>query len=179
MGKHQRTAEHNARISAAHIAKGLGSSETKFCPRCKETLPRTAFSVRYNGFTHSYCVPCMRAYGCERQRRYWAAHPELTGKRQAAHRHVSLKRFHGLTVEKYEAMLAAQRGVCAICKGAPTRGRKHFDVDHCHTTLSIRGLLCSECNTSIGKMRDDAARLRAAADYLESGHHWGVSVRRS
>lgn len=82
-----------------------------------------------------------------------------------------LKREFGITHEQYEQMLADQGGVCAIC-GADTPGVhvKHFHVDHCHTTGAIRGLLCHSCNTSLGGFKDDPARLRAAADYLEAAH---------
>jgi len=80
-----------------------------------------------------------------------------------------LKRWYGITQEDYDAMLAAQDGVCAIC-GGPPRGRGKlndvFVVDHDHNTGVIRGLLCSPCNTAVGQMDDDPERLRRAAVYL-------------
>jgi hypothetical protein len=39
-------------------------------------------------------------------------------------------------------------------------------VDHCHRTHRIRGLLCSRCNTGIGKFNDDPGLLMRAAKYL-------------
>ncbi len=65
-------------------------------------------------------------------------------------------------------MLATQGGRCAICETDEPRGRHStFNVDHNHETGVVRGLLCCDCNLSIGKLGDDPARLRAAADYLE------------
>lgn len=40
-------------------------------------------------------------------------------------------------------------------------------VDHCHTTGKVRGILCDDCNISLGKMADDPERLKRAAVYLE------------
>jgi hypothetical protein len=65
-------------------------------------------------------------------------------------------------------MLAAQGGRCAICRGDSSSspgGVLH--VDHCHTTRQVRGLLCADCNRALGQFKDDAAILRAAAEYLE------------
>lgn len=62
-----------------------------------------------------------------------------------------------------------QGGVCAICLGPPAEGDRgdRLHVDHDHVTGEVRGLLCSHCNTALGKFRDDPARLRRAAEYLE------------
>lgn len=63
-------------------------------------------------------------------------------------------------------MLKAQGGVCAICGNTPQQG-KHFDVDHCHISKKVRGLLCPGCNKGLGMFEDDVTRLYAAIRYLE------------
>lgn len=77
-------------------------------------------------------------------------------------------RRHGLTVEEFRAMLARQANLCAVC-GGPWRGwnGRAAHIDHDHKTGRVRGLLCSPCNTAIGRFGDDPALLRRAADYLE------------
>ncbi|CAL9431325.1 hypothetical protein SUDANB21_02057 [Streptomyces sp. enrichment culture] len=76
---------------------------------------------------------------------------------------------------QYAEMLARQNGVCAIC-GLPSDDGLTLSIDHDHTCCPspatscgecVRGLLCTACNHGIGKFRDDPARLRAAAAYLE------------
>lgn len=72
---------------------------------------------------------------------------------------------YGLTPEQYDAMLAAQGGVCFICSG---KRRYLLAVDHCHATGRVRGLLCKLCNGRIlTAARDNPEILRRAADYLE------------
>lgn len=39
-------------------------------------------------------------------------------------------------------------------------------VDHCHQTGKIRGLLCHDCNTGIGKFKDNPSLLWKAIAYL-------------
>lgn len=82
------------------------------------------------------------------------------------------KRHYGLSLEEYNSMSAKQNHACAICgerEQVVTRGdgAAKLSVDHCHKSGKIRGLLCMYCNTGIGKLRDDPALLRAAADYIE------------
>lgn len=78
----------------------------------------------------------------------------------------------GIGLADYQAMYDAQGGVCAICQKPETatrRGKvKMLAVDHCHGTGKVRGLLCVECNTGIGKLREDTTVLRAAIRYLET-----------
>ncbi len=78
-----------------------------------------------------------------------------------------LVRRHGITLAEYEALLVKQNGACAVCRDACDSGMR-LAVDHDHSTGRIRGLLCRRCNQGIGVMRDDPARLRRAADYLEA-----------
>ena len=91
--------------------------------------------------------------------------------------------YFGISLREWDEMFASQGGVCAICQKPETaviKGKvadlavdhKH-DHDCVHTGVQkacpecIRGLLCRDCNTMLGKVNDDIAVLRRAADYLE------------
>lgn len=80
---------------------------------------------------------------------------------------------YGLTPEEYELMRAEQDDKCAICNEAEIdtwRGHvKDLAVDHDHNTGQVRGLLCAQCNTGIGKFKDNPELLKAAIAYLETG----------
>ena len=82
-----------------------------------------------------------------------------------------LQRKFGISLAEYGKMLVAQGGKCAICEQEETEKRdgvlKSLAVDHDHETGAVRGLLCSPCNQAIGKLKDDPAILRRAADYIE------------
>jgi|SRR5579859_2273975 len=97
-----------------------------------------------------------------RARRNHAARPKTRVRNE------NLKRRYGLSLEDYELMLEKQQGVCALCENPPSaRDRFILNVDHCHATSVVRGLLCIKCNTALGKFNDDPELLRKAATYLE------------
>lgn len=82
----------------------------------------------------------------------------------------------GLTEKDYELLLEQQNGVCAICKEPPQEG-KRLHVDHDHSCCPgrrktcgncNRGLLCFNCNSGIGSLRDDYNIVFEAASYLLS-----------
>ena len=81
-------------------------------------------------------------------------------------RNANLKRLYGITRADWDAMLASQGGLCAICKTSEP-GKKGFHVDHSHDTGKVRGLLCHGCNLGIGHLRDDPAIVAAALLYLQ------------
>jgi hypothetical protein len=90
---------------------------------------------------------------------------QKTGRSAASH-DARVQNTYGLGPGEYEALFAAQNGVCAIC-GAARRYR--LNVDHDHKSGVVRGLLCRLCNGRLlTAARDKPEVLRNAADYLES-----------
>ncbi len=77
-----------------------------------------------------------------------------------------LNKTYGITEAQYNFLLEAHSGKCWICDKPPKVRRLH--VEHDHKTGRIRGLACWTCNRGLQQYSDEPARLRAAADYLES-----------
>lgn len=79
---------------------------------------------------------------------------------------------YGLTEDAFHVRLDAQNHECAVCR-EPLSQDHRVHVDHSHESGHVRGLLCLNCNVGLGMFRDDPARLRLAALYLEE--HNGTS----
>jgi Recombination endonuclease VII len=110
-----------------------------------------------------------------RRRAYYDANKEeLRERRQFEY----LQRRYGLTRADYEALLAAQGGVCPLCG---IRSKKTLCVDHCHGTGTIRGLLCRQCNFALGCFTDSQAAMMAAIAYLggSKGDRTGAAAKRA
>jgi hypothetical protein len=86
--------------------------------------------------------------------------------------------------ESYDARRAAQDYRCAACGKheadidvSSVGGRPRADgtrtpafplqVDHCHGSGEVRGLLCPPCNLIIGLAEECPDRLRGCAEYAE------------
>ncbi len=73
-----------------------------------------------------------------------------------------LRQNYGIRLIDYYKMYNSQNGECKICG-------KFYDklnVDHCHKTKIIRGLLCQICNKGLGLFKDNQIFLKNAIDYL-------------
>jgi hypothetical protein len=75
-----------------------------------------------------------------------------------------LRKTYKISLAEYERIGMGQGWCCAICGEKPER---RLLVDHEHGSKKVRGLLCNFCNLGIGHLRDNPARCRAAAEYLE------------
>lgn len=143
----------------------------KMCPKCKIEKHETEFYFKTKQHTerHSWCKQCSNQHNNEFRKKYpnrarnWdkikyqksreeritAAqryrqnHPERT-------RETHLKSKYGITTEIYQQLLEEQNFSCAICKKHVNDNHRVFVVDHDHTTLNIRGLLCDGCNRGVG-----------------------------
>lgn len=99
--------------------------------------------------------PVYRAACTARMKAWRAKNPE----------HVKAKNIerYGITYKQFQQMLEDQDARCRICATdlfAP-------QVDHCHTTGVVRGLLCKQCNILLGAAKDSVEILCNAIEYLE------------
>lgn len=78
----------------------------------------------------------------------------------------NLRRNYGLTTSEFEQMRLAQKGRCAICRSLPDEPHGVLVVDHCHMSDCVRQLLCNNCNTAVGLLRDDPVMATRLAAYL-------------
>lgn len=104
-------------------------------------------------------------------RRCTAAYVALWNKDDEGHirEHITALQKTALMRRKYgeDGVLIHKRRLagegCDICGHRTTR----MAVDHDHETGKVRGLLCKECNWTLGLVNDDSNRLRKMADYLD------------
>lgn len=161
----------------------LASDASRQCSECQEVKSLQHFSIgkhitKSGAVTASFRREC-KVCEVTKKRNHRHANPQYyreKGRIQVAKRTPEqkfkwmLSGQYGLTVEQYQAMIEAQNGVCAICREVPrhrSRTEGRFLVDHCHTTGKVRGLLCHNCNVSIGLLKEDPVRIRALLAYVE------------
>ncbi len=93
------------------------------------------------------------------------SNPEYVRKLSEKH----FKRAYGISIEQRDALLAAQGGRCKLCSieiSAVKGFNKSAHVDHCHKTNRVRGILCGNCNTSLGKLGDSEESIQRVLLYL-------------
>ena len=128
----------------------------KTCPDCGLEKSYLEFHIKHDKNKYFYltghCKPC--------------AHARATNR--------NFINRYGITEEEVYKLLDQQNGKCVICKMTltpPSSGTKKlkstFNVDHCHKTNKVRGLLCLGCNTGLGQFRDNKELLTSATRYLE------------
>lgn len=113
------------------------------CRECHKIYPLTSFYGRFNrrinkAVYDSRCDECRRL---QQRLRYMV-----------------------LTKAQYDALIKHANGVCELCE----RPLDKPNIDHCHKTGRIRGVLCAACNSGLGALRDDPELMRRAADYIEA-----------
>ncbi len=93
--------------------------------------------------------------------RYRSKYPERVAR---SSRHQKLKKF-GWSIDAYEEQYAVQEGRCYVCD----LFKEVLHADHDHTTGKPRKLLCSNCNTALGLLKEDIKIMQNLIDYV--GEH--------
>ena len=133
---------------------------TKTCPRCQVERDESEF-YRFKdrwtkrSYLSSRCRPCHQEYKRE------SATVSVARKKE------KLKLRYGITYEQWESMREKENHACMICGITEPEMSRHLDVDHCHASGVVRGLLCNPCNLSLANARDNVAILEAAIQYLK------------
>jgi hypothetical protein len=77
-----------------------------------------------------------------------------------------LQKRYGLTEEGREELWDAQDKRCAVCGTMESTSKNPWHIDHCHTTNTVRGILCHACNMMLGLAKDNITTLQQAIRYL-------------
>lgn len=92
---------------------------------------------------------------------------------QSERRSLWLKRKYNLSYVEYEELYHLQNGKCKICSieisiKAKDNGHETACVDHCHSTNTIRGLLCNHCNRALGLLKENPSVIENLLNYIRS-----------
>jgi hypothetical protein len=133
---------------------------TKPCKYCGQEKDDDAFYRFYDRwadkhYLSSRCKPCHQSYK--------KLNPNTPRNRKAE----KLQLRYGLTYEDWERIREAEDFACMICGITEVELGRKLDVDHCHDSGKVRGVLCNPCNTVLGHARDNVAILEAATAYLK------------
>jgi Recombination endonuclease VII len=136
------------------------SMKRKKCTRCGISKRLDAFCIdrpRRDG-RYARCKECVNKAMRER---YRETGPRAYQKRPYMQtREGKLRAKYGITLADYEKLLKRQGHACAICRKPAVH--KLLQVDHCHSTGRVRGLLCSRCNLALAALGDTIKAIKRA-----------------
>lgn len=147
----------------------MADAKKQRCPVCKQHLSEEAYPASNWGTKGEPCRECRRA----RQRKWIRDNPEKVRARYQRwrakqdptyERDRRLQYKYGITKADFAQMLDRQAHKCLGCRTGLTNSAH---VDHDRATGRVRGLLCSQCNTTLGMAKEDPATLRRLTAYLD------------
>lgn len=81
-----------------------------------------------------------------------------------------LKREYGISLDFYNYLQQKQNYCCILCTYigfSKISNKKTLSVDHDHITGKVRGLLCTQHNTALGKLGDNEEKIKIVLLYLQ------------
>ena len=120
----------------------------KTCIVCKKEFPFENFNKRtYSSGNIGYQGKCKSC--------------ETIVKRQKYKPHQNIRKKLGITEEVFNELMLKEN--CDIC--GVTLVKKKC-IDHCHATEKVRGVLCNNCNTALGLVKDNTEVLSNMISYI-------------
>ena len=140
------------------LLKHNHESENKTCPTCRIEQSKSNFypSKNNNDGLRGQCQSC--------EQLYIETHIEA---HKIYHTNWKLLDRYGITLTEWEDLFLSQDQRCAICKSFSHNGI-NWHTDHCHSTNTVRGILCFDCNIVVGKIENGwGVEVPAITRYLE------------
>jgi hypothetical protein len=139
----------------------MGATSARMCRLCGRGETETVFYVRGTGGAKvgRLCRPCNVA-----KTKLWRTSDAYQRGRAKRHQREAMITF-GLTADQYDTLYRDPR--CAGCGVQESGKGTRLSIDHDHVTGKVRGLLCHDCNLTVGTAHDRPAILRNLAGYLE------------
>lgn len=137
----------------------------KKCNICQEEKPLTEFykEAKMPDGHRKSCKTCKNKTTAEWRKKNKDRYNKYMRQKNKQHYFKYRLYRYDLTVGQHAEMVKAQNNKCAICNCEQT-GKRPLAVDHCHTTGTVRGLLCYNCNRGMHYI-DDATFLAKALLY--------------
>lgn len=148
--------------------------QTKICSKCKIDKP---FSEYFKDNRRKIGIRCKCKTCCQQETIDWRVKNRSEYNNYAAawraknpdKQHATdIKRHYKLSIDRYNEVLTEQSCKCKICgkqhDSSLKRGR--LQVDHCHDSGRVRGLLCGACNSGLGYFHHDVLLLKSAIEYM-------------
>jgi hypothetical protein len=146
--------------------------ETKLCTYCFRQLELNNFSQhksRGKTYYRGRCRDCLN-----KQKNAYLSRPEVKARNKATRKAATPEqrklqqrrarwKKYGADPDEMEKRLAAHDGKCELCGESVNNNPC---VDHCHSEIKVRGILCTTCNTGLGFFKDSQRLLLLAIDYL-------------
>ncbi len=141
------------------------STVSKLCNRCSEEKPLELFAKgsKYKDGRRNICKKCHSEYMVQ----WYVDNPDKYEIKKKVYRPNWSR--HKLSEERYMDLMNLHGGNCHVC-----REREAVNIDHDHACCfgsfscgsCVRGVLCNQCNTAIGLLRDNKDIVRGMLDYL-------------
>jgi hypothetical protein len=129
------------------------------CSECKKELLKSHF-YKESRTKRGYQYQCKKCQSKNRGK-YYCPHRTSRRKKLNAYK---------LSDEDLDSLMSV--GCCDICGKNicwnPKNTANKAYIDHCHETEDVRGVLCMQCNTSIGKLGDDIESIEHVLKYMKN-----------
>ena len=145
---------------------------TKQCTKCNQIKELDSFGIvkRSPNKRKSWCTICAGLASTKWQKNHKEQNNATRRTRLKANpekeQSSRLVRRYGITLDQKKKMLDNQGYKCPLCQRHENVLARSLMVDHCHTTGKVRELLCFNCNSALGHLKEDIETAKRLVEYI-------------